>query len=125
MERYRRGLTERFCRGNEKGLSSDLCLPTFSDLVSFIPRSKEAALKGKSSHEKLISNNFSGHQHCKFLIKLPRNIIAGLLTEAGPDNSKGSSFQEHMIPPTKQKGEKEHIRKRSCPCTFTRKRNNK
>ena len=42
IERYNRGLTERFWRGNEKGLS-DLCLLDLSDLTSFIPRSKEAA----------------------------------------------------------------------------------
>lgn len=43
IERYNRGLTERFWRGNEKGLF-DLGLLVLSDLpLSFIPRSKEAA----------------------------------------------------------------------------------
>lgn len=43
IERYNRGLTERFWRGKGKGLA-DLCLLDLSDLSSFIPRSKEAAL---------------------------------------------------------------------------------
>ena len=42
MERYSLGLTERFWRGKENGLS-DLCLFPLSDLPSFIPRSKDAA----------------------------------------------------------------------------------
>ncbi|OMO71229.1 von Willebrand factor, type A [Corchorus capsularis] len=44
IERYNLGLTERFCRGNKKGLS-DLCLLDFSDLLSFIPSRREAAKK--------------------------------------------------------------------------------
>ncbi|KAM7280654.1 hypothetical protein ACFE04_007788 [Oxalis oulophora] len=43
MERYNRCLAERFCRGNEKGLS-DLCRGTFSRLLpSFMPRGKKPA----------------------------------------------------------------------------------
>ena len=41
IEKHIRGLTERFWRGKEKGLS-DLCLLAFSCLTSFIPRSREA-----------------------------------------------------------------------------------
>ncbi|OMP09731.1 von Willebrand factor, type A [Corchorus olitorius] len=44
IERYNLGLTERFCRGNKKGLS-DLCLLDFSDLLSFMPSRREAAKK--------------------------------------------------------------------------------
>lgn len=41
IEKHIRGLTERFWRGKEKGLS-DLCLLALSCLTSFIPRSREA-----------------------------------------------------------------------------------
>jgi hypothetical protein len=51
IERYGRGLTERFWRGNEKVLS-DLCRLAFSDLPSFIP-SEEAAEVGTIRVEKL------------------------------------------------------------------------
>jgi hypothetical protein len=52
IERYNRGLTERFWRGNEKGLS-DLCRLAFSDLPSLIPRCKESAEVGIISVEKI------------------------------------------------------------------------
>lgn len=42
IDRNSRGLTERFWRGNENGLS-DRCLLAFSCLLSFIPRSNDAA----------------------------------------------------------------------------------
>lgn len=41
------GLTERRCRGNVKGLS-DLSLLVFEDLLSDMPRSKEATEKGRN-----------------------------------------------------------------------------
>lgn len=52
IERYNRGLTERFWRGKEKGLS-DLCLLDLSDLSSLIPRSKEAALRRTEQSAKI------------------------------------------------------------------------
>lgn len=44
IDRYSRGLTERFWRGNENGLS-DRCLLAFSCFLSLIPRSNDAASK--------------------------------------------------------------------------------